>query len=209
MHYREMMTTTQFAAPDALNGIKMSPDMYLKHERETTRESGGKYELFNQTLIFMAGASEIHNDIVGNISALLKFFIWQNNVHYRVFQSDMKVVSFLDYKDYFYPDVVFIDDKTIYDDDQKDVLLNPTILFEVLSDGTEKFDRGDKFSSYKKIQSLKEYVLVSQYERKIEHFYKNTQGQWVTGKVLKTGELSLVSIPINLPLRQIYHNLAI
>jgi Uma2 family endonuclease len=204
-----MMTTTDISAPNALNGLKMTPEAYLKHERETLREFGGKYELFNQTLIFMAGASEAHNIIAGNIFALIKFFIWQNSGELQVFQSDMKVVSFLDYKDYFYPDVVFIDNKTVYDDDQKDVLLNPTILFEVLSDGTEKFDRGDKFDSYKKIESLKEYVLVSQYERKIEHFYKNKQGHWITGKVTKTGELSLLSIRISLPLRQIYHNMSI
>ena len=203
------MTTTDITAPNALNGLKMTPEAYLKHERETLREIGGKYELFNQTLIFMAGASEAHNSIASNVLALIKFFIWQNNAQLQVFQSDMKVVSFLDYKDYFYPDVVFIEGQTQYDDERKDVLLNPTILFEVLSDGTEKFDRGDKFESYKKIESLKEYVLVSQYERKLEHFYKNKQGHWITGKTIKTGELSLLSIPISLPLRQIYHNMSI
>ena len=88
-------------------------------------------------------------------------------------------------------------------------MLNPTILFEVLSDGTEKFDRGDKFESYKKIESLKEYVLVSQYERKLEHFYKNKQGHWINGKTTTTGELSLLSIPLSLPLLQIYHNMSI
>ncbi len=203
------MTTTDITAPNALNGLKMTPEAYLKHERETLREIGGKYELFNQTLIFMAGASEAHNIIAGNIFALLKFFIWQNNAPSQVFQSDMKVVSFLYYKDYFYPDVVFIEGQTQYDDAKKDVLLNPTILFEVMSDSTEKFDRGDKFESYKKIESLKEYVLVSQYERKLEHFYKNKQGHWITGKTTKTGELSLLSIPLSLPLRQIYHNMSI
>ncbi len=205
----KMTITTGITAPNALNGLKMTPEAYLKHERETLREIGGKYELFNQTLIFMAGASEAHNSIASNILALIKFFLWQNDAPSQVFQSDMKVISFLNYKDYFYPDVIFIESQTQYDDDQKDVLLNPTILFEVLSDGTEKFDRGDKFESYKKIESLKEYVLVSQYERKLEHFYKNKQGHWINGQPIKTGELSLLSIPISLPLLQIYHNMSI
>lgn len=203
-----MMSTTLFAAPEALNGHKMTPETYLKRERKGIREFEGKYELFNQTLIFMAGASEAHNDIAGNISAIFKFHIWQNEQPYRVFQSDMKVVSFLDYKDYFYPDVVFIAGKTRYDNNEKDVLVNPTILFEVLSDSTENFDRTDKFESYKKIESLKEYILVSQYERCVEHFYKNAQGEWVKGKIYKNGELPLISIPLKLRLKQIYHNMS-
>ena len=145
------MTSTISQSPDALNGVKITPDAYLIRERKSQREFEGKYELFNQTLKYKAGASEAHNDIAGNLSALLKFYIWQNNMVSRVFQSDMKVVSFLDYKDYFYPDVVFIEGKTVYDDENKNVLVNPTVIFEVLSDGTMSFDRGDKFDSYKKI----------------------------------------------------------
>ena len=202
------MTTTQIAAPNALDGLKMSPEAYLKRERTTVREDAGKYELFNQTLRFMAGASEVHNDIASNILALIKVFIWQRMAESKVFQSDMKVISFLDYKDYFYPDVVFIEGKTLHADNQKDVLINPTIIFEVLSDGTQTFDRGDKFESYKKIESLKEYILISQHERKVEHFYKNTKGEWIRGKVYKTSELPLMSIPYKLPLKQIYHGMA-
>jgi Uma2 family endonuclease len=204
----KMMSATVLAAPEALNGHKMTPEAYLARERAGIREFEGKYELFNQTLLFMAGASEAHNDIAGNISAIFKQYIWQNELQSHVFQSDMKVVSFLDYKDYFYPDVVFIKGKTIYDDYRKDVLINPTVIFEVLSDGTKDFDRTDKFESYKKINSLQEYVLVSQYERKIEHFYKNLEGDWDNKKTIKTGELTLVSIPFSLLLKQIYHGMS-
>ena len=61
----------------------------------------------------------------------------------------------------------------VYDDYKKDVLSNPTLLIEVLSDETESFDIGDKFRSYRQVESLKEYILVSQYETRIEQFYKN------------------------------------
>jgi Uma2 family endonuclease len=199
-----MMSTTLLSAPEALNGHKMTPDAYLKREREGIREFEGKYELFNQTLFFMAGASEAHNDIAGNIFAILKMYIWQNEQPYRVFQSDMRVVSFLDYKDYFYPDVVFVTEKTRYDDDQKDVLVNPTVIFEVLSDSTRNFDKTDKFESYKQIESLQEYITVSQYERHVEHFFRNSKGEWTKGKVFKNGVLPLTSIPYSLSLKQIY-----
>lgn len=203
-----MMSTTLLAAPEALHGHKMDAKTYLERERAGIREFEGKYELFNQTLIFMAGASEAHNDIASNIVGIFKMLIWQNEDPYRVFQSDMKVVSLLDYKDYFYPDVVFINEKRRYDSRQKDVLVNPTILFEVMSDSTGDFDRTDKFESYKQIQSLKEYILVSQYERRVEHFYKNEMGKWITGKVYTSGELPLKSIAYNLPLKRIYHDMA-
>lgn len=203
-----MMSTTLFTAPEARNGHKMTPNAYIDMERNGIREFEGKYELFNQTLLFMAGASEAHNKIAGHILTILNNHIWQNDLNSTVSQSDMKVVSFLDYKDYFYPDVVFIKGTTRYEDENKDILLNPTILFAVLSDGTESFDRTDKFESYKQIESLKEYILVSQYERQVEHFYKNAKGEWITGKIYKSGELPLISIPYTLPLKQIYHGMA-
>jgi Uma2 family endonuclease len=199
-----MMSATVLAAPEALNGHKMTPEAYLARERAGIREFEGKYELFNQTLLFMASASEAHNDIAGNIFAIFKMYIWQNEKPYRVFQSDMRVVSFLDYKDYFYPDVVFVTEKTRYDDDQKDVLINPTVIFEVLSDSTRNFDKTDKFESYKQIESLQEYIMVSQYERHIEHFFRNSNGEWTKAKVYKNGVLPLISVPYGLSLKQIY-----
>ena len=202
------MSATLIAAPEALNGHKMTSETYLKRERAGIREFEGKYELFNQTLLFMAGASEAHNRIAGFILTILNNLILQNDLEASASQSDMRVVSFLDYKDYFYPDVVFVAGKTRYADDQKDVLINPTIIFEVLSDSTGNFDRRDKFESYKQIKSLKEYILVSQYERRVEHFYKNAKGEWITGKVYKQGVLPLLSIPYSLPLKRIYHGMA-
>ena len=150
-----MTTTTGITAPNALNGLKMTPEAYLKHERETLREIGGKYELFNQTLIFIAGASEAHNSIASNILALIKFFLWQNDAPSQVFQSDMKVISFLNYKDYFYPDVVFIESQTQYDDDLKDVLLNPTILLKCCLMVQKNLTEAVNLNRIKKLKALK------------------------------------------------------
>ena len=99
------------APPEVLNGQTMTADSYLAMEREGIRELQGKYELFNQKIRFMAGASQAHNTIAGNILTLLKMFIWQQNLSYYVNQSDMKVISFLNYKNYFYPDIVFAEDE--------------------------------------------------------------------------------------------------
>ena len=202
------MTTTQIAPPDALDGKTMTAEEYLAMERTGIREFQGKYELFNQKTRFMAGASNAHNTIAGNILALLKFIIWQNDLNARVNQSDMKVVSFLDYKNYFYPDVVFIDGEPRFDDRRKDVLINPTLIIEVLSDETELFDRGDKFRSYRQIESLKEYVLISQYERRIDSFFKTDDGNWHVAESVETGEFSLFSLPFSLKIDHIYRQMS-
>jgi Uma2 family endonuclease len=199
-----MMSKTVVTSPNARNFQKMTPESYLEMERRGVREIDGKYEFWNHTSQFVADASTHHIDISGNILTLLKNLIWQNNLESHVFQREMRVISA---SDYFYPDVIFVNEKTEYRDAQKDVLINPTFIFEVLSDETEKFDRTDKFESYKKIESLKEYILVSQYERRLEHFYRNSQGEWIIGKVYKSGELPLKSIPYTLSLKYIYYRM--
>ena len=196
-------------SPEILDGQTMTTERYLDMERDGIREFQGKYELFNQKIKFMAGASQAHNTIAGNILTLLKMFIWQQNLSMYVNQSDMKVVSFLENKNFFYPDIVFADGELVYDDYKKDVLSNPTLLIEVLSDETESFDRGDKFRSYRQIESLNEYLLVSQYETRIEQFYKNNNGEWIVGTVFTEGVFPLKSIPFSLPLEQAYRQVAI
>ena len=63
---------------------------------------------------------------------------------------------------YFYPDVGVVCEEPRFEDDVFDILLNPTIMIEVLSPSTEAYDRGDKFAHYRQLQSLQEYILVSQ-----------------------------------------------
>jgi Uma2 family endonuclease len=199
------MTTTTFDTENAMHGQKMTADMYLTMQRTTSREDYGKYELFNKTLRFMAGASLAHNKIATNLVTIFNMLFWQINSSNEIYQSDMKVISFLHHKNYFYPDVVIVDDEPRFSDTTKDVLINPSIIIEVLSDETEAFDRGDKYVSYRQIETLREYILVAQHERRIEHFYKANDGNWYAGSVVEdNGALTLLSIPIALPMGQVY-----
>jgi Uma2 family endonuclease len=182
------MTTTTFDTENAMNGQKMTADMYLTMQRTTTREDYGKYELFNKTLRFMAGASLAHNKIATNLVTIFNMLFWQINSSNEIYQSDMKVISFLHHKNYFYPDVVIVDDAPRFSDTNK-----------------EAFDRGDKYLSYCQIETLREYILVAQHERRIEHFYKANDGNWYAGSVIEeNGELTLLSLPITLPMGQVY-----
>ncbi len=76
----------------------------------------------------------------------------------------------------------------------------------MLSKSTARFDRTDKFEAYRYLNSFEEYILVSQNEPYVEHFYKNTLGEWVEGVKLKSLDavLTLKNLPFQLPLKKIY-----
>jgi Uma2 family endonuclease len=97
-----------------------------------------------------------------------------------------------------------VDGISFFDDDFKDVLVNPTLIIEVLSDSTEKFDRGDKFKSYRNIPSFREYILVSQEATCLEQFYKNEHNKWEIGDITTEGSLILKSLPFELSIDAVY-----
>lgn len=90
-------------------------------------------------------------------------------------------------------------------DDRQDILLNPAVIFEVLSPSTETYDRGVKFHHYPSTDSLKDYVLVSQDDVRVEHYARAEAGSWTFRSYEKLeDELKLDSIGVSLPLAQIY-----
>lgn len=105
---------------------------------------------------------------------------------------------------YTYPDVVIACDGA-FEDDQDDTLLNPIVVFEVLSHSTEAYDRGKKFAAYQTLASLQEYLLVSQDQPRIEHFIRQPHGDW-TLKVIESleGTVHILSVPVALPLARVY-----
>jgi Uma2 family endonuclease len=88
--------------------------------------------------------------------------------------------------------------------EKRDTLLNPTAIFEVLSDSTESYDRGEKFAGYRTLPSLQEYVLVSQKQKLVEHFHRQADGSWLL-RVSGPGEsVSLPSLGCELAVDEIY-----
>ncbi len=106
---------------------------------------------------------------------------------------------------YAYPDVSVVCGKPLLADEQKDVLLNPIVIFEVLSPSTELYDRGLKFQLYRSIPSLREYILVDQNKVQIEHYIRQDSSAWtLRDHQGLEQELKLDSIGVSLPLRLIY-----
>jgi Uma2 family endonuclease len=151
---------------------KLTASDYLTIERQAEVKS----EYFNGELFAMAGASRKHNQITSNLVRCLGNQLQDKPC--SVYSADMKVK--IDYLDkYTYPDVVLSCDNEIFEDEYEDVLLTPLVIIEVLSDSTEAYDRGDKFLHYQNIESLKEYILISQKEYLLEHYIRKSKNQWI------------------------------
>lgn len=166
---------------------------------ELEKSSEYKSEYYKGEIFAMAGASALHNRLVRNLTGLF----WEKfrNRPCNVYASDLRVR--IDATS-LYPDLVIVCGKEEYLDNSLDTLTNPTIIFEVLSDSTEKYDRGQKFSFYREIPTLQEYILVSAREKKLEKFKRMNSGNWLFSES-KEGELfQIESIETFLNLEDVY-----
>jgi len=176
----------------------VNPEEYLAAERGADMRS----EYVDGVVYAMAGASERHNAIVANL--IIAIGVRLRGGPCRVYPSDLKV-GLQNRTRFFYPDVSIVCGGPLYIDDQKDVILNPVVIAEVLSEATDGFDRGRKFLSYQQITSLQEYVLVEQDEVRVETFKRGLDGNWVYSKVSDIGKsMTLKSINCEIPLSEIF-----
>ena len=175
----------------------LSPDEYIAAERKATLKS----EYLNGEIVAMSGASNEHNLITMNTANGLYNQVTERGC--RVYASDMRVGISAGIS-YFYPDIAVTCDKPRFEDDVFDTLTNPQVIIEVLSDSTAGYDRGEKFIRYRQLESLQEYILISQDQVQVDHYLRQGK-QWVLTEFSTFEDiLSLVSIGAELPLRQIY-----
>ena len=180
------------------------PPYYLNPEEYLTIERRAEYksEYVDGVMYAMAGGSERHNLIAGNLVTELN--IQLRKAPCRVYPSDLKV-RVPNSKRFFYPDVSVVCGDTRFADDERDVVLNPVLIVEVLSESTAAFDRGKKFQSYQQIESLQEYLLVSQDEYVVEHYLRQGDGHWLYTKVSGLEEaVILPGLKSQLALSEIY-----
>ncbi len=111
---------------------------------------------------------------------------------------------------YAYPDLAIVCGEPKYHDKKGDVLLNPTIIFEVLSPSTQHYDRGEKFLRYTNyIKSLTDYVLISQDKPLVEHFSRQPDNSWQSVVIQGLDAvLQLTAINVELPLKELYENIS-
>lgn len=185
-------------AVQALVETYLTPEEYLAMERQAETKS----EYFNGGVYAIPSANVWHATIMVNIVAYL-------GVKFKgrpcvAFTSDMRIkVSATGL--YTYPDAVVICGKAKLEDREQDTLLNPTVIFEIFSPSTEGYDRGAKFAHYQTLESLTDYVLISQTEAKVEHFARQPGGKWLLSVYKGLEAVTLLpSIGCDLPLAEVY-----
>jgi Uma2 family endonuclease len=175
----------------------LTPAEYLARERQAPFKS----EYFEGESYAMAGASRRHNRITLNTGAQLTARLKASGC--EPFVSDMRVKVAATGL-YTYPDVC-VACPPEFEDAGGDTLLNPAVIFEVLSDSTEAYDRGRKFEHYRKLPSLREYLLVAQHAPQIDHYVRGEAGVWLLREAAGLeARLTLETLDCELPLSEIY-----
>ena len=180
-----------------------SPAEYL--ELETKAEY--KSEYCDGQIVPMAGGKVNHNQLAINLTSAINYHIRKKP--YRVFMSDLRL-WIPDCRLYSYSDVMVASQPLVFAENREDTITNPLMITEVLSDSTEKYDRGDKFRMYRTIPDFKEYLLISQTAMQVEKFTKNDSNQWVLSEYSKKEDkIAFASFEFEISLDELYEGVDI
>lgn len=175
-----------------------TPEEYLAQEEVAEFRS----EYCDGDIVPMTGGSINHNQIAGNIYAFLKFSL--RGTAFNPYIGDLRV-WIPRYRQYTYLDVFLIQGEPILQEQRTDIVLNPCLIVEVLSNSTKDHDRTDKFRYYRSIPELQEYVLVNQYEPAIEQYTKTEGEAWLFRAYEAEAErIKFDSVGIEMTFQEIY-----
>jgi Uma2 family endonuclease len=177
---------------------RLSEAEYLEIERRAEFKS----EYFDGEMFAMAGGSLAHSLIATNLAAEVRHQLKGRPC--VPFNSDLRLkVEATEL--YTYPDLSVVCGPPSFADPGRDTILNPTLIAEVLSESTEAYDRGAKFGHYRQIPSLREYLLVSQWEPRIEQFVRQPNGLWLLGAAVgMEAALELPSLGVTIALGEVF-----
>ncbi|MBX9784605.1 MAG: Uma2 family endonuclease [Chitinophagaceae bacterium] len=179
-----------------------SPAEYLELERA----SDEKHEYFDGQVYNMAGASMNHVQVSANVFISTGSFL--KGKECSIYSSDLKVTN--KQKDaYTYPDLLIVCGKKEFDDEMADVLLNPSVIIEILSLSTRSIDKGRKFFYYQEIKSLNEYFMIDTIKQRVFTARKQPDERWLTELPVETGSIFIETINFHLSLSDIYNGTGI
>ncbi len=175
----------------------LSPEEYLQFEEK----SSIKHEYRQGDVYAMAGASNAHVLIALNLGSLLRSHLRGSGCLPYIADTKVRIESI---NTYYYPDLAVTCDRR--DREFKNFLRHPCLIIEVLSETTEAFDRGDKFSDYRNLETLQEYVLINQTRIQVDVFRKNDRGQWVLYPYKEGDTIHLESIDLSCAIEELYED---
>ena len=183
--------------------LPLSQEDYLAWERRQET----RHEYLAGEIFAMTGASREHNLICGNAFALLHTQL--RGKPCEVYSNDMRV-KVRETGIYTYPDIVAVCGEPRFEDEQVDTLLNPVLIVEILSESTERYDRGTKFAHYRRLDSFREYLLVAQTERRVERYRRQEGDSWLLVEYQDPeDEIVLESLGCRAKLADIYERVAL
>jgi Uma2 family endonuclease len=167
----EKLATTEILLENPEQVKLYSSEEYLALEVQSEVRS----EFRDGAIIPMAGGLPNHNRIVRNLCTLLTVSL--RGKPYEVFVTDQRI-WIPDWQIHTYPDLMIIEGELQFKEGRKDTVINPLLIVEVLSNSTQDYDRGDKFSAYRSIRGFQEYILIDQYCQHLEHYVKVSPKKW-------------------------------
>jgi Uma2 family endonuclease len=179
----------------------ISPQDYLRQEEVAEFRS----EYRNGEVIPMPGGTKNHHRLARNFCT--DFNTAFEDGPYETFMTDMRL-WIPEHKLFTYPDVIVFHGEPKLLEGRKDTLLDPLVIIEVLSDSTELYDRTEKFQMYRSLESLKEYILISQYALRVDRYSLSTNGNWIFKDYEGADAvLKLDSVPFEIKLSHLYRKI--
>lgn len=180
-----------------LQSRNYTPEEYLKLEAEAEYKS----EYRDGEIIPMTGGTTNHNEISGNFYSSLKFNLRKQN--YRVYIADVRL-WIPRHRVYTYPNVMLIKGEPIYADKGTTTVTNPILIGEVLSASTQNYDQGDKFTYYRSIPEMQEYILISQQKYHVMQHTKTDSGWLLSEYDTEDAVIKLAAVDLELELADLY-----
>ena len=182
----------------AVPSPKLTPDEYLTRERAAEFKS----EYWQGEIFAMAGVSLPHDVIQGNVKFQARLHLSPGKC--SAHGSDREVGVHRGRHGFAYPDAFILCGPPQFYDSHRDVVTNPVVILEVLSPTTEAYDRGRKFAEYRKLASLRHYVLISPDRMLVEHFAKQSSDRWLLEDIDPGGTLRFPDLPLEIPIALLY-----
>jgi Uma2 family endonuclease len=180
----------------------VSPEDYLQMERA----SDVKHEYYKGEVFAMSGASWEHNVIAKNINTIVLPFLKGKSCN--MYGSDLRI-HIPENTLYTYPDFSIICGKPETTGKEKDTIIEPTALIEILSKSTKDYDRGSKFMLYRSIKTLKEYILIDSTMIFVEHYQKEADNSWrLTEFKQLSDSFNITTISLNILLSDLYEDVS-